>query len=336
MIGERHILSAIILSLSAMVMSSCLKLGQGDMSIGQTEIVIEPITKTHTKAIIDGTVYPNDETIGLWAFYTEAVPNTMWKDAKNSTSIFLDNVAFHKHGSSWAGYDYDTQEHKPYYWLGTGSMFFAAYSPYSLHEEVSYDKVTGGFTLSEYTINSSDYQDFLYAEIADLDYSISNTNKDIVFKHALALIEFNAQLKDADDASYIDVHSVTINSMPSTGSFVSRDTETGGPEWTRNPSPVTELSVCDAGETDGKDNGISLTTEKTLLGQALVIPGNGVQIEVRYRIHYATDKHLTEKYIIIPSDAVPVWKPGYKYTYNLTLGVDYIDVEPKIGVDWDE
>jgi hypothetical protein len=75
---------------------------------------------------------------------------------------------------------------------------------------------------------------------------------------------------------------------------------------------------------------------KTILGKALVIPGNAVQIEIRYRIHYAEGKHLTEKYLIIPTDAVLVWEPGKKYSYHITLGVDFIEVMPSIGTDWNE
>ena len=321
--------------ITATALASCSRLNPEGLS--SEEISIRPFAKSHTKAIIEGTSYPDDETFGLWTFHTESTAGTSWAVGKGETYTYLDNVAFHKNGQSWAGYDYATLEHKPYYWPTYGSMFFAAYSPYALHEKVSYDKETGTFALSEYTLDPDNYLDFMYAEIGDLDNSVFKVEKSMLFKHALSLIEFTAQLKNPDDAQYIDIHSITTYPIPSSGSFTSRDAESQQPQWIRNLTPEIALSICDAEQTSGVDNGYSLTANsKTILGKALVIPGNAVQIEIRYRIHYAEGKHLTEKYLIIPTDAVLVWEPGKKYSYHITLGVDFIEVMPSIGTDWNE
>lgn len=321
------------------VLSGCLRVDPEQPALETesdgNEIVMMPIPKTLTKAIIDGTKYPDEETMGVYAFYTSSPAGTSWGAAKNSSDTYLDNVAFHKNGAYWAGYDYEAGKHKPYFWLSSGSMFFVAYSPYSLHTKVSYDKENGSIALSEYTLNPTDYQDFMYTEISDMENSVSKREKSLLFTHALAMLEFNARLEDADDAQYIDIHSISIASVPSTGSFISRDVQSYSPLWTRNATPTIPIVIFDAGETDGVDNGISLSAETTTsLGKCLVIPGGAVQIEVRYRIHYDDSHHLTEKYVIIPSNAIAVWDPGKKYTYNLKLGLNYIQLEPIIGTDW--
>lgn len=321
--------------IAAMAVVSCSKLDQEEKD--REEIAIKPIARKHTKAIVEGTSYPDNETLGLWTFHTESIAGTSWTAGKDDTYTYLDNVAFHKNGQTWAGYDYTALKHKPYYWPTYGSMFFAAYSPYSLHENVSYNKDTGSFTLSEYTLDPDNYIDFMYAEIADLDNSVFKIEKSLLFRHALSLIEFSAQLKEYEDAAYIDIHSITTYPMPSTGSFTSRDALTHQPEWVRNPTPELALTICDAGQTAGVDNGYPLTADsKTILGKALAIPGNAVQIEICYRIHYTEGKHLTEKYIIIPTDAITAWEPGKKYSYHITLGADFIEVSPSIGTEWNE
>lgn len=168
-----------------------------------------------------------------------------------------------------------------------------------------------------------------------LQVSVSKRESSVVFTHALAMLEFTAKLENADDVRYIDIHSITTASIPLTGAFVSRDVQSQSPLWTRNANPTIPIVIFDAGETDGVDNGVSLSAETaTSLGKCLVIPGSAVQIEVRYRIHYDDSQHLTEKYIILPADAISVWEPGKKYSYNLKLGVDYINIEPIIGTDW--
>lgn len=333
MIRNNNIYIVLALACAAIAALSCTKMNQAESD--DKEIVMTPLAKKMTKAIIDGTKYPDEETIGVYAFYTSSPAGTSWGAAKNTTETYLDNVAFHKNGASWAGYDYEAGRHKPYFWPASGSLFFAAYSPYTLCDKISYDKENGSLNLSEYTINPADYQDFLYAEISDVASSVSKRESSVVFTHALAMLEFTAKLENADDVRYIDIHSITTASIPLTGAFVSRDVQSQSPLWTRNANPTIPIVIFDAGETDGVDNGVSLSAETaTSLGKCLVIPGSAVQIEVRYRIHYDDSQHLTEKYIILPADAISVWEPGKKYSYNLKLGVDYINIEPIIGTDW--
>ena len=329
------IIFLLTMAMAAMAAVSCSKTNQEYES--PEEMVVEPIAMRHTKSIIEGTGYPDDETLGLWTFHTESVAGTSWAAGRGAAYIYLDNVAFHKNSGAWAGYDYDAKTHKPYYWPTYGSMYFAAYSPYSLHDKVFYSKETGAVSLSGYTLDPDNYQDFIYSEISDLDNSVFKVKKSIIFKHALSLIEFTAQLKNEDAKNYIDIHSITTTPVASTGSFTSRDAVNQKPQWTRNATPQVELSICDAGQTAGVDNGIALTTDsKTVLGNALVIPGNAVQIVIRYRLQYSPGQFLTEKYVVVPTDAIAVWEPGKKYSYHITLGVDYIQVEPSIAVDWNE
>lgn len=68
----------------------------------------------------------------------------------------------------------------------------------------------------------------------------------------------------------------------------------------------------------------------------LVIPQNVVSFEIDYAIGYDYDnatgsykKYLPQRYTYTP-DAALTWAMGYRYTYNIKLGVDEITITPSV------
>lgn len=86
------------------------------------EIAFQPVAQKATKAAVDGTVYPVDESFNVWAWWDDVAPSANPTYA-NYTAKYIDAGKFiARDNFNWGG-------ETPYYWPTSGSLVFAGYSP---------------------------------------------------------------------------------------------------------------------------------------------------------------------------------------------------------------
>lgn len=208
---------------------------------------------------------------------------------------------------------------QPYYWpLGdTYSLVFAGYSPFvkadgSTSVAATYDFAQKKLTFADYVIEDYDgtQSDLMYflpqidgsGNLVGMKYD--GNAVDVTFRHALSQIRFNVTIEPGDEA-LVSAGSIVLNDVVSKGTCV---VSSGGlATWTRSTE-----------EKFKKDLTLS-SGDLTML-----IPGSSYDIEVEYTLQLPGED-LSES-AVLDVDAT-TYAPGYKYVYNIILGVSTITVD---------
>ena len=326
------------------------------------EIGIAPFAQNRTKAMVQGTAFPQ-ENFALWAFYKQLPAGTTiadWQSSAEAQQLYIENKEFKPSTTAglWGGVI-------PYFWPKIGSLLFAGYYPVSMKDKVSYEfsatvnKMTvAGYTPGDYqttgfvnnATGANHVEDFMYFNMTPTSYNsttqstvgVSGNNVDVVFRHALSWINV-VLVKDENtpaDAE-ITVHSVKFTSVLPQGDAVVDNTPGAATDeivWTAKGTSV-NVEVCpnDDTATAFVESDVVLTTTANLLGkQPLFIPqtmaGNLV---VKYSIASTDGSKFTETKSINLSglEGNGVWQPGRKYTYTITIGTSEILIDPTV-TDW--
>lgn len=319
-------------------------------------------------------LYPQEETLGVFAFHSEQ-PVGSWTDPDKEISTYIDGAEFKYKSEydAWAGWD--GLEYHPYYWPFTGSLIFTGYSPFRYLDGtpisgVSFDVANKelsieGFQTETYVpMSKSDIEDpdidYKNQSQSDLlyflpEYDVNGNYSAVndlgtyspVMSHALSLVVFTVRADQASDIDYIDLNNITLHGVYHKGDFKVRMNGTlrGQTQWDLTDESPADMIVFDAGTEGGQPDGLKLDTDPRTIAELLIIPGITHDISVQYRLH-VNGKIVTEKLSISPTDIdidpdpnrveyLDEWIIGTKYVYNLSLGVDNINVKPSVSV-WSE
>lgn len=281
-----------------------------------SEIGFKAITGVMTKAPI--TAFGNDTNMGVWADYKA--------DGSSTYGDYFSDFEFHKYNGSWAGWSGGA--HSPKYYPVSGTLDFLAYSPKAGNvtpaerENCSLD-IT--YTM---TNNKTAQTDFLVSQIrSGVTKPNSATDVALAFKHALSLIDINVK-KSADAAIVIKSITLTGTNHAGTAEVVYDENRTD------EAHPTITWTATDAAADDNVTKNLSLTDEYADYNNdndLLVVPTATTTktIKVVYTIDGGIDLFHT-----IELENSGKWLPSYKYTYNITVGLTEITIDPSID-DWE-
>lgn len=327
----------LLIASAAAIVAGCAKVTTVDTAEPQ-EIAFKAYNYAATKAGVVGPIeggdYPKEESFGVFAYYNQSIGvDSDWQNLNNSV-LYIDGVEF-----SYSGGNNEWVSNPAYYWPKEGSLVFAAYSPYTYadglkinagHGENSGIYVTG-FTNPTYNYGDSQMQvDLMWFDV-NLESNVCSGTYNAAFNHALSNIVFNVKAEDADAVKVVKIKKITMKQVASTGDFSSK----GTPRWINQGTKNDNIAL----KTNNND-GVEITEAGTFYPSEkkgiLVIPQNAVQFEIVYSIGYdynsqtgAYESYIDQTYTYTPAlDAS--WSEGYRYTYNITLGVDKITITPSV------
>ena len=358
----------IVAALATAILASCTKnevrVDAPDQAISFTTAV----GANSTKAMIDNTAYPTDETFGTFAFYLPT--GQSWFTNNDVAELYI------PHSEVKYVDDVDNVHrwttHTKYYWPTAGSLTFFSYSPYDINTSVTCSTETNGIVISNYDVDGNQDHDVMVADVcADQTTNGSNnglTGVPTVFRHKLAQIvafQFNTEedygaANDPHKAGdkEIIVTGISINDLRTTGTYqsgrmVGAASLGNWQGWTGSKNYIWYAAAdLDSGE-EIKYNGAGGYTTSVGPGGTgavakdylLVLPqpfsDNDTQvITLNYTIRTYTDSSNST------DDVVTVDIPLYdihggagflmnkKITYNFTIGLDRIWWAPSV-VEWE-
>ena len=339
-----------------------------------TSPLVSSVTKLYPGPIA-GMLYPQDETLGIFAFLSEEGPGS-WTGSSDGLSVFIDGAEFKykPEYAAWAGWD--GSNYTPYFWPSHGSLIFAGYSPYRYVDGTPVPNVS--FDIENKQLSIEGFQTETYVPMSksdienpDIDYN-NSTQSDLSYflpdfdingnysgvnhldrysplmHHALSLVVFKVYAANASDIDYIDLNNITLKNVYHKGDFkVKMDgTSAGQARWDLTDETPADMNVFDAGtDANGLPDGLELDTDPRTIAELLIIPGMTHDIVVKYRLH-VNGKIVTDSWTISPTDIdldpdpdsadyLDEWEIGKKYVYNICLGVDFMSVVPSVST-WSE
>ena len=272
----------------------------------QTEIALKAVSHSSTKAPISDVFIPAGKPMGVFATYNNA--STSFANAKFETE---DNSA----SAIWAG-------NPPQYWPSTGVLDFAAYYPH-------YENGVSGST-TEISIEGIDNQtaqdDILYSNLVDEASCETKPTSPLIFNHALSQIVVTVASTVADNPATtnddITVTSVKFASLNFDGDLtITPNTTKSVIAWS-NVTPTANFELL-AAPLD-----ISTTPANAHSG-LLVMPGTPSNITIVYTLGTQEVSHE----LTVP--ATEPWKSGFKYTYNISIGIKQIDFTTQV-TPWED
>lgn len=360
----------IVAAFASAILAGCTKnevrVDMPDQAISFTAAVGANITK----AMIDDTAYPNDETFGTYAYYLPAGQN--WAANAGDAKLYIPkSVVTYTAAPSTSGYNWTTET--PYYWPSAGSLTFFSFSPWSITSVEC--NTTNGIKITDWDVDAYQKVDVMVADVAK-DKTANETRPGVVeyngvptvFRHKLSQIvafKFNTDKDytngrgdvtpwEAGDKQIV-VTGISINSIATKGTFTSGPnpsaTELG--DWTGHDvdKNYTWYSVVTGGTTIIHDDtpssyptAVTPNQAPATNGYLLVLPqtfGETETITLNYTIktYNGTDwvndevtKIIKLKDIHAASGAFEMNK---KITYNFTIGLNQIYWAPSV-VNWDE
>lgn len=276
-----------------------------------------------SKAIVSGTGYPEEVPFGVFATYSSN-PAGEW--TSGSVQSYLENKKFIDKGDNKYGGE------SPAYWPLSGSLVFAGYSPYYPDSQdngavsAAYDSATKTLSISNF--DSYEQTDLMYFlptlsnsgnYVGTLDKSNSVSAQ---FLHALSLISFEIKADPLDDGR-VKLKSVTITGANTKGDFSVSTPESAA--W-NNRSSVSDIILFES------NSGQLLSSPVT--AERLVIPASAVNIKVVYEtilydMTQGAEVYIEKAALVVPAEVdVLVWQPGLKYTYEIIIGSNIIDINP--------
>ena len=317
--------------------------------------VLHPTTKAPSEVLNN---YPTSNDFAVWAHYFAGGAYTNFAAGE----VYMNEKVVKYDGtSSWK------TEGNQYYWPKNGSLTFIAYAPSSVAANANVGAT--GITFSDYVVSNDAAQqvDLLFSERSydkkKVDDEIIGgsyetqpganqlydpyTGVHISFKHALSSILFTARLSEAYTGTKITLKKIELTNVKSYGNFNQGLADNGTATttadadlWKDENNAITYTVAADelldtekyytCNDTrvapvaaDGKR-----TTDLILLPQVIA---DDAKMVITYTIQ-SPDSIALEQVLDIPlKNVVTEWKWGYRYIYNIIIGLDTIYFEPYVA-----
>lgn len=335
----------IILSILAVAaLASCSKTESAYVDQDQ-EIRLNPVTAMTTKAYspvsgaIDGTTYPTTENFGVVAYWANEPAGEKFgekfdeKFDENVTTYLgaQGAVEFTNKGLYWGGTT-------TYYWPKTGSLRFAAYSPYRIgNTKVSHNIVGDIYTIDfEQSTEGANTVDLLVAPTSESYTAETAAEKvSVVFEHTQSWITLKVKATEAADGAFT-LKNLTINNLYKAGTLTA-DMLKGEQKWEYTGEPNNTFVVFDGSQ----DVVTKVATAENVKEQngTLVLPQATTSVTVTFdqkaegNIPALTDQVL-EIPLVLDTEHTP-WEAGKHYIYTLIFDRDEILINPTVA-DWEE
>lgn len=334
-----------------MVLASCTK-DEVAQTPDQKITFSSPVVNAITKANVYGDIFDangkyntaeNFNVFGVFAAEAYNAANAKW----DATDLYMDEVecAYDTDNATWD--PASVEGGQSYYWPKKGTLTFSAYSPANVEETCTPSCGIDGITFTNFTVPATTEKQF------DLMYSARTYDKtsstggtsyngvDINFKHALTQILFTAASEEDYDDVTITLKKIDVKSALNSGTFKqywSDANKDDDPVWTRGTTTAnyavhgtsTELSTTEYTCTEAMVLPQKLTDNVVVVIKYSIKHGdNGLEVEQEHEIKLNTLVNDTDE------KAITKWLMGYKYTYNVVIGLDKITFSPEVEA-WEE
>lgn len=280
-----------------------------------------------------------------WAYLLASGQN--WADNYATSSQYITNslIEYSSTDNAWKN------STTSYYWPKKASLTFFAWSDATNSPSVSSPATVdcsndGGIKFDNFDTSVDKNKDLLVSKIAaEQTYNSSTTSWSAgvptVFYHVLSAMEITAKTNVDYGTTKFKVKSVVFKDVLCKGTY------TQGVDATKTPIASNWVTVSDKSTFDVYSP-VSLsaelgTSETTLDAQAndvrIFMPQtlpNDAKVAVSYQVTYdstsITDEVTIEK--DLKSIFTDGWKPGYKYTLNIVIGLDEVLWDPDIQ-EWE-
>lgn len=331
----------------ASVAVACSKMDRTQDATGH-ELVVSPVGTSMTKA--GETIFPNDRSFGLFAYYSECAGGTEWtsQSAIRSATPYLENVAFKKNGTVWCGYDFTQLAVKSYYWPISGSLLFSGYSPHcdesDAVESVQYVQNSSDVNVApnpymaiEFTQKTTpaDMVDLMWFDPLDVSNGTTVSKQadavSVSFKHALSKVEF----RFVDVTNHYKLKGVILKGVVNEGIFYSGTTA----GWLPDLTEVEDYELL--------PDSYERTLNNSVAGNLFIIPqyldgifpslgtelDSGVDVVLEFTVFDTIivdggqQKELGQKFEIPLKNYTYRWMTGMSYTYTITANADPIEFD---------
>ena len=283
------------------------------------EISFLAVNKTATKAPVDGTTFPTGDKMQVAAYL-----------ASGGTAVgnYFGQTEFAKSGSYWTGGKY---------WPITASTinFLAVSEPASASPaETTFNATNAAQSASvELTGNATAQYDLMYAAGQGKCSPGLYPIVDMQFRHALTWLFFTVK---ANVAATVTVNSITVESTAVDGTLaidnsanyaatadVTSSAATIGATWA--PGTKADQTVV------GTPVDCTVADQVYDFGSLLVLPtaSEAKSFTINYTIKNGSDVTTYNYTYDFTSD----WKMSSKYTYNITIGLNVIEIDPDV-IGW--
>lgn len=356
-----------IAAIAGVALASCVKNEPAPSVTQQDEISFAaPVVGLNTKAANEvWNNYPTatDYNFAVWAHYYDAADGNKFTEF-GAGQVYMDEVevSYNQTLNGWA-------PATSYYWPKNGSLTFIAYSPASKKEYASL--TAEGIQFTNYAVDqdAATQVDLLFSERAynktqvddkktgsDVTNEDSSVTSDIYkgvhlsFKHALSSILFTAKTAAEYTNTVIKLKEIKLIGVNSIGNFKqglanapTGATATDDDLWVNENTPI-DYTVSNLSQVLNNSESYYTSTNSTtaptaanglrssdfiLLPQA--IPADA-KIQVTYTIKSSESAELTQ---VLQADLkmtnVEEWKRGFRYIYNIIIGLEEIYFEPYVA-----
>lgn len=271
------------------------------------------------RSLINNTVYPTDAIFGATAFFKPTSGAYDYTGAK-----YFDNLPISYVSTIWKNAS------DLYYWppTGTGSLKFAAYSPYSSTGAYGYTyDATNGSQFATFSQNLSTpipQIDLMYAESGDLTTGPAA----LAFKHTLTQLYFTIVTAQKGFTFYIKELSLTT--LYNTGSFKTLPS----PAWTT--SGATDAVFTVYSDPTGYAVNASASTPYEFPNRLAVIPQSAAGVKIHLKFDLKIGTAVVEADQIKDLTLTGTWSPNQRIKYAITItrtGLTEIIYTPTV-TDW--
>lgn len=323
--------------------AACTK-GSVVYDVPDTSIGVYPVASVSTKglgAMLPDPGYSPDETFAVWAYHDPVSEGAGWTSSTFQSEYFGAAEFARNSTGFWAG------RTAPYYWPKSGSLLFAALSPYSVLDapsdsgegvssagsvSVAYDPAVPGFTVTGFTqgtysatLADSRMVDLMWYDISAGQKSSSSGVPAIKFRHALSWLTFKVK---AEVEGVFTVKSVILKGVKDKGSFSSNATA-----WSDLGTGMPDIVLY------SDQNGKLVQVEASVLADDVLVipqPFSASVLEIVYTLAGLEDAPQRQTLPVSGAESETSWSMGTHYTYTLSFRPNAIEILPSLPAEWSQ
>ena len=303
-----------------------------------------PVVSSVTRALIDGTEYPDNVPFSVYAQYKN--------DDTGEDLLYMNNVTT-QHVMSTPGTKQESWiPEGSYYWPKQGELSFAAYSPTAAQDAFTSVAWTNaaGFTFTGFNAvtnnDATKLYDLMYSDYVAGQKQTNENDYDkyygiqLTFRHALSALVFNAKTEEDYGAdAVIKITNIEVLSPVGSGDLSVTNSTGLRATWTPG-ADVASMAVT------GVTGATQLTNTEAQQGNVmLMVPqtfDGDVKVKITYTMQMATSaapvthtyevalNTLEESDSASSTTAHDGWDASRRYTYNIIIGLDRIYFAPTV------
>lgn len=304
-----------------------------------------PVVSSVTRALIDGTEYPDNVPFSVYAQYKN--------DETGEDLLYMNNVTT-QHVMSTPGTKQESWiPEGSYYWPKQGELSFAAYSPTAAQDAFTSVAWTNaaGFTFTGFNAvtnnDATKLYDLMYSDYVAGQKQTNENDYDkyygiqLTFRHALSALVFNAKTEEDYGAdAVIKITNIEVLNPVGSGDLSVTNGTGSRAIWTPG-TDVASMAVTGVTATQLTNTDVPQGNEMLMVPQTF---DENVKVKITYTMQMATSAapvtHTYEKALnsLNESDGASStthdgWDASRRYTYNIIIGLDKIYFAPTVE-DW--